>query len=85
MSNRNWFTTKLLIVTEKPIDIFYKDKHIGTFITEELIGDGSTGEHIKSSWHIYAEGTFDIEMDEDEALAVQNVGDAIDFIAKYVD
>jgi len=31
------------------------------------------------------EEEFDIEMDEDEALSVQNVGDAIDFIAKYLD
>ena len=31
------------------------------------------------------EEAFDIEMDEDEALAVQSVGGAIDFIAKYVD
>ena len=30
------------------------------------------------------EEEFDIEMDEDEALAVQTVGGAIDFIAKYV-
>lgn len=30
------------------------------------------------------EEEFDIEMDEDEALAVQAVGEAIDFIAKYV-
>jgi acyl carrier protein len=30
------------------------------------------------------EEVFDIEMDEDEALAVQSVGGAIDFIAKYV-
>ena len=27
---------------------------------------------------------FEIEMDEDEALEVKNVGDAIRFIAKYV-
>ncbi len=27
---------------------------------------------------------FDIEMDEDEALEVKNVGDAVAFIAKYV-
>jgi acyl carrier protein len=31
------------------------------------------------------EEEFDIEMDEDEALAVQTVGAAVDFIAKYVD
>ena len=31
------------------------------------------------------EEEFDIEMDEDEALGVQTVGEAIDFIAKYVD
>ncbi len=30
------------------------------------------------------EGEFDIEMDEDEALAVETVGDAVDFIAGYV-
>ena len=30
------------------------------------------------------EEEFDIEMDEDEALSVQTVGSAIDFIAKYV-
>ncbi len=30
------------------------------------------------------EEEFDIEMDEDEALAIQNVGGAVDFIAKYV-
>jgi len=30
------------------------------------------------------EEAFDIEMDEDEALRVQNVGGAIDFIARYV-
>jgi acyl carrier protein len=30
------------------------------------------------------EEEFDIEMDEDEALAVQTVGGAIDFIATYV-
>ena len=30
------------------------------------------------------EEEFDIEMDEDEALNVQAVGEAIDFIAKYV-
>ena len=30
------------------------------------------------------EEEFEIEMDEDEALAVQTVGGAIDFIAKYV-
>lgn len=30
------------------------------------------------------EEEFDIEMDEDEALAVQTVGDAIDFISGYV-
>ena len=31
------------------------------------------------------EEEFDIEMDEDEALSVQTVGTAIDFIAKYLD
>ncbi|MFW6158404.1 MAG: acyl carrier protein [Planctomycetota bacterium] len=31
------------------------------------------------------EAEFDIEMDEDEALEVKNVGDAVEFIAKYVD
>jgi acyl carrier protein len=31
------------------------------------------------------EEEFDIEMDEDEALSVQTVGAAIDFIAQYVD
>jgi acyl carrier protein len=31
------------------------------------------------------EEEFDIEMDEDEALSVQTVGAAIDFIAKYVE
>jgi len=31
------------------------------------------------------EEEFDIEMDEDEALSVQTVGGAIDFIAKYLD
>ncbi|MDE2998928.1 MAG: phosphopantetheine-binding protein [Gemmatimonadota bacterium] len=30
------------------------------------------------------EEEFEIEMDEDEALAVQTVGGAIDFIARYV-
>lgn len=30
------------------------------------------------------EEAFDIEMDEDEALRVQNVEGAIDFIARYV-
>jgi acyl carrier protein len=30
------------------------------------------------------EGEFDIEMDEDAALTVQTVGDAVDFIAGYV-
>ncbi len=30
------------------------------------------------------EEEFDIEMDEDEALAVQSVGDAVDFIAAIV-
>ena len=30
------------------------------------------------------EEEFDIEMDEDDALSVQNVGGAIDFIAGYV-
>lgn len=31
------------------------------------------------------EGEFDIEMDEESALKVQTVGDAVAFIAKYVD
>jgi len=31
------------------------------------------------------EEEFDIEMDEDDALAVQTVGGAIDFIGTYVD
>ena len=31
------------------------------------------------------EEEFDIEMDEDEALSVQTVSHAIDFIAKYLD
>jgi acyl carrier protein len=31
------------------------------------------------------EEEFDIEMDEDEALEVQSVGDAIDFIGRYLD
>ena len=31
------------------------------------------------------EEEFEIEMDEDDALAVQTVGGAIDFIAGYVD
>lgn len=31
------------------------------------------------------EEEFDIEMDEDKALEVQNVSDAVDFIANYVD
>ena len=30
------------------------------------------------------EEEFDIEMDEDQALAVQNVGDAVDFIGKVI-
>jgi acyl carrier protein len=31
------------------------------------------------------EEEFEIEMDEDEALTVQSVGGAIDFIAQYLD
>ena len=31
------------------------------------------------------EGEFDIDMEEEAALKVQTVGDAVDFIAKYVD
>jgi acyl carrier protein len=31
------------------------------------------------------EEEFDIDMDEDEALGVQDVGGAIDFIANYLD
>ena len=31
------------------------------------------------------EEEFDIEMDEDKALEIQNVSDAVDFIAEYVD
>lgn len=31
------------------------------------------------------EEEFDIEMDEDAALQVQSVGDAVDFIQKYLD
>jgi len=30
------------------------------------------------------EGEFDIEMDEDSALSVQTVGEAVDYIAGYV-
>lgn len=30
------------------------------------------------------EEEFDIEMDEDEALSVQSVGDAVEFISRYV-
>ena len=30
------------------------------------------------------EEEFDIEMDEDEALEVQTVGDAVEFISKYL-
>ncbi|NUQ62282.1 MAG: acyl carrier protein [Pirellulales bacterium] len=30
------------------------------------------------------EGEFDIEMEEESALAVQTVGGAVDYIAKYV-
>lgn len=30
------------------------------------------------------EGEFDVEMDEDAALSVETVGDAVDFIAGYV-
>jgi acyl carrier protein len=31
------------------------------------------------------EEEFDIEMDQDEALEVQTIGDAVDFIAGYLD
>ena len=31
------------------------------------------------------EEEFDIEMDEDKALEIQSVSDAVDFIAEYVD
>jgi len=31
------------------------------------------------------EGEFDIEMDEEAALKVQTVGDAVAFVGKYVD
>ncbi|MHB2147653.1 acyl carrier protein [Caldithrix abyssi] len=31
------------------------------------------------------EEEFDIEMDEDKALEVQNVADAVEFIAQYLD
>ena len=31
------------------------------------------------------EEEFDIEMDEDKALEIQNVSDAVDFIANYLD
>ena len=31
------------------------------------------------------EEEFDIEMDEDDALAVQSVGGAVDFIVQYLD
>ena len=30
------------------------------------------------------EEEFDIEMDQDKALEVQNIGDAVDFIAEYL-
>ena len=30
------------------------------------------------------EEAFDIEMDQDKALEIQNIGDAVDFIAEYL-
>lgn len=56
-------------------------------IQEEHTFVGDLGAESVQSIELMAgfEEEFDIEMDEDEALSVQTVGAAIDFIAKYVD
>ena len=56
-------------------------------IQEEHSFTADLGEESVQSIELMAgfEEEFDIEMDEDEALGVQSVGMAIDFIAKYLD
>lgn len=52
--------------------------------SSEFVGD--LGADSMQSIELVAgfEEEFDIEMDEDEALAVQNVTDAVNFIAKLI-
>ena len=56
-------------------------------ITEDQSFSADLGAESVQSIELMAgfEEEFDIEMDEDEALAVQTVGSAIDFIGKYLD
>ena len=56
-------------------------------IQEESVFTADLGAESVQSIELMAgfEEEFDIEMDEDEALSVQTVGAAIDFIVKYVD
>ena len=56
-------------------------------IQEENIFTADLGAESIQSVELMAgfEEEFDIEMDEDEALEVQNVGGAIDFIGRYLD
>ena len=55
-------------------------------IQEENIFTADLGAESIQSVELMAgfEEEFDIEMDEDDALSVQTVGGAIDFIARYV-
>jgi len=55
-------------------------------VTEEAEFVGDLGAASIQSIELVAayEEAFDIEMDQDEALAVKTVGDAIEFIAKTV-
>ena len=56
-------------------------------VTDEADFVGDLGAESIQSIELVAayEEEFDIEMDEDEALSVSNVGDAIRFIQKSVD
>ncbi|APF18094.1 Acyl carrier protein [Caldithrix abyssi DSM 13497] len=61
-------------------------------LDEAEIGDNANfvfdlGADSRQSLELVAafEEEFDIEMDEDKALEVQNVADAVEFIAQYLD
>ena len=60
-------------------------------VTEDMVEPGShfvfdLGAESTQSIELVAafEGEFDVEMDEEAALGVQTVGDAVDFIARCV-
>ena len=71
---------RVIAVTAKVLNVDPKGITLDKSFTEDLGAQSVQSVELVAAF----EEEFDIEMDEDEALAVTTVGDAVKYISKYL-